>query len=124
MWGHNHEIIRTQWKCALKEDCSSFEMQRIMARTDQLLHIAEVTNSKIYTQELKAEAHGQMKTLVLSIKQYHIHYYQIYQKGMTRSMVGLQGLHLGNAFRCSNVSSSVGLNYFAPGVARWGTTLR
>ena len=29
-------------------------------------------------------------------------------------MVGLQGLHLSDAFRCSNMSSSVGLKSFCP----------
>ena len=57
---------------------------------------------------------GHMKALILSLKQYHAHYYWLYQKGMTRAMVGLQGLHLGNTFRFSNVSSSVGRKSFCP----------
>ena len=39
----------------------------MIVRTDQLLHIAEATNSKIYTQESQAKAHCQMKPLVLSL---------------------------------------------------------
>ena len=53
-----------------------------------------------------------MKALVLSLKQYHACYYLLYEKGVTRPMVGLQGLHSGDAFRCSNISSSVGLKSF------------
>ena len=83
-------------------------------RTDQLLCIAEATNSKVYTHEPEAETHGQAIALVLLLKQYHTHYYWLYKKGTTRTMVGLQGLHSGNAFRCSNVSSSVGLKLFCP----------
>ena len=91
-----------------------------MVRTDQLLHIAEAINSKIYTWESEAEAHGQTKTLVLSLKQYHAHYYWLYKKGTTRAMVGLQGLHLGDAFRCSNTSFSVGLKSFWPWCFKFG----
>ena len=124
VWGHDHEIIRTEWDCALEKDCNSFEMWKMMVSTSQLLHIAEANNLKIYPVELEATAHGWMKTLVLSLKQYHALYYRLYEKGMTRAMVGLQGLHSSNAFRCSNVSSSVGLKSFCPGVSSWGATLR
>ena len=27
VYGHNHEIIRAKWKCALADDCISFEMR-------------------------------------------------------------------------------------------------
>ena len=37
-----------------------------------------------------------------------------YEKGTTRVMVGLQGLHTSNALCCSNVSTSVGLKSFCP----------
>ena len=46
VWGHDHKIIRTEWKCALPKDNTSFEMRRMTTRTDQLLHIAEATGSK------------------------------------------------------------------------------
>ena len=55
-----------------------------------------------------------MKAVILSLKQYHTYHYELYKKGMTRAMVGLQGLHLGDAFRCSNIYSSVGLKSFCP----------
>ena len=109
-----------EWNSTLAEDCNSFEMLRVTVRTDQLLHIATATNSQIYTRDLEAEAHGWVKTLVLLLKQYHAHHYHFYEKGMTRAMVGLQGLHSNNAFRCSNVSSSVGLKSFCPWCLKLG----
>ena len=124
VWGYDHEIVRTELDCTLEEDRNSFEMHNVMVRTDQLLHIAEATNSKIYAQESEAKAHGQMKTLVLSLKQYHTCYYWLYEKRMTTAMVGLQGLHLGDAFRCFNVSSSVGLKSFFACCFKVGATLR
>ena len=75
-----------------------------MVRTDGLLCIAQATNSKVYTQELEAKGHGQMKALILSLKQYHTCNYQLYKKGMTKAMVGLQGLQLGDAVRCFIIS--------------------
>ena len=114
MWGHGQGIIRMEQDHALDEDHNSFKMCRMTVRTDQLLHIAEAINSNVYIQESEAEAHGQTTALVLSLKQYNAYHYWLYEKGTTRAMVGLQGLHLSNAFRCSNVSSSVGLKSFCP----------
>ena len=54
---------------------------------DQLLHIAEDTGSKIYTRESEAGTHSQAKALVLSLKQYHTHYFKFYKKGTTGEMV-------------------------------------
>ena len=70
----------------------------MMNRTDQLFHIAEATGSKIHTRELESDTDGRAKTLVLSLKQYHAHYYQFYEKATMRTMVGLQWLHTSNAF--------------------------
>ena len=70
----------------------------MMVRTSQLLPIAEATGSKIYTRESEAVTQGRAKTLVLLLKQYHTHYYQFCEKGITRAMVGLQGLHTSDAF--------------------------
>ena len=91
MWGYNHENIQIEWECTLVEDHNSFEMCSMMVRTDQLLHIVVATDSQIYTRDSKAEAHGQAKTLLLLLKQYHAHYYSFYEKGKTRAMVGFQG---------------------------------
>ena len=96
----------------LRRTINSFEMHKMTVRTDQLLCIAEATNYKVYIWKSEAEAHCQAKALVLSVKQCHAPYYWLYEKGMTRVRVGLQGLQLGNAFRCSNISSSVGLKSF------------
>ena len=70
----------------------------MMVRTDQMLCIAKATGSKICTKDLEAKTHSRVKTLVLSLKQYHAHYYQFYEEGMTRAMVDLKGLHLSNPF--------------------------
>ena len=114
MWGNNHDSIQTEWDLALAEDHNFFDMCRMVVRTDQLLCIAAATDSQIYTWDLGGQTHGQVKTLVLLLKQYHTHYYCFYEKGMTRPMVGLKGLHTSSAFRHSNVSSSVGLKLFCP----------
>ena len=63
-------------------------------------------------------------TLVLLLKHYHAHCYHSYEKGIARAMIGLQELHSSDAFRGSNVYSSVGLNHFAPGVSSWVATLK
>ena len=63
-------------------------------------------------QRLRADAHGWAKTLVLSLKQCYAHYYHFYKKEMTRTMVGLQGLHYSNSFRCFNMYSSVGRQHW------------
>ena len=68
IWGHDQGIMRMKWDHALEKDHNSFKMCEVTVRTDQLLHIVEATNLKVYTQELEAEAHGWMKALVLSIK--------------------------------------------------------
>ena len=39
---------------------------------------------------------------------------------VTETVLGLQGLHLSDAFRCSNISSSVGLKSFCPWCFRLG----
>ena len=114
VWENDHKIIRTEQKCTLVEDHTFFEMQRITTRTDQLLHIAEATASKIYTRESEADTCGQAKALVLSLKQYHAHYYRFYEKGTTSAVVGLQGLHMSDTFWCSNISTGVGLKSFCP----------
>ena len=86
----------------------------MMIRTDQLLCITETTGSKIYTRESEAEIHGRAKTLVLLLKQYHTNYYRFYEKWTSRAMVGLQGLHMSNAFSYSNASASVVIKSFCP----------
>ena len=89
MEGHDHECVRAKQKCSLVEYSNSFEMQKMAIRTDQLLCIVEATGSRIHTRELESETHGRAKTLVLSLKQCHAHYYQFYEKGTTRVMGGL-----------------------------------
>ena len=57
-WGHDQEIIRTEWDHALEEDSNSFEMHKMMIRVDQLLCTTKTMNSKVYTQKSEADAHG------------------------------------------------------------------
>ena len=73
MWGHDHECVRAEQKCALVEDCNSFEKQKMMVRTEQLLHIAKATGSKMYTGKSEAETDARARNLVLSLKPYHAH---------------------------------------------------
>ena len=89
-------------------------------RTDQLLCMAKATGSRIYTRELEVKSHGRTRILVLLLKQYHVHYYQFYEKGTTRAMVSLQVLHTSNTFQCFNMPASVGLKSFCPWCFRLG----
>ena len=89
-------------------------------RTNQLLQIKEATHLKIHTWESEAKVHGWKKTLVQLLKQFHAHFYQLYKKGMSKAMVGLQGLHISDAFRCSNVVASMGLKSFCPWCLKLG----
>ena len=41
--GHNHKIIWKEQNCTVVEDCRSFEIQRMMVSTEQLLNIKEAT---------------------------------------------------------------------------------
>ena len=121
IWGHDHKIVRTEQKCTLAEDCTSFEMKRMMTRTDQLVCIAEATGSKIYTRESEAGTSGSAKALVvLSLKQFHVHFYRLYEKGTTRAMVSLQGLHSSNAFWHPNVLASMGHKSFCTWCFKFG----
>ena len=120
VWGHDHKIVRTEWKCALAEDCTSFKMKRIMTRTDQLVCIAKATGSKIYTRELEVGTCGPSKALGLFLKQFHAHFYRLYKKGTTRTMVGLQGLHSSKAFLCPHILASMGLKSFCPWYFKFG----
>ena len=120
VWGHNHEIIRVKQNCTLMDDHTYFEMRWIATRTGQLIHIAKATGSKIYTRESEAQTQGLPKALVLSLKQFHAHYYRLYEKGTTRAMVGLQGLHSSDAFWHLNMLASVGPKSFSPWCLKLG----
>ena len=117
-----HAVWRVTMKSSrqqltLEEDCNSFEVNKMMVRTDQLLQIKEVTHLKIHPCESKAGVQGRKKTLVQSLKEFHAHFYWLYKK----AMVSLQGLHLGNAFRLPNCFCQHGVEVILPLVssARW-----
>ena len=114
IWGKDQKIIKMEQKCTLAEDHMSFKMRKMMTRVDQLLCIDKATGSQIHNKKSEAEAHSQARALVLSLKQYHAHFYRFYEKGTSRAMVGLQGLHKSDAFWHSNVSVRVGLKSFCP----------
>ena len=121
VWGSDYKVVKTEQDCTLNENHSSFEMNKIMVWTDQLLQIKYVTNTKnIHPRKYEAEVYGRKKTLLQSLKQFHTHFYQLYKKSTTCTMVSLQGLHLGKAFRCPNISASVGLKLFCPWCLKLG----
>ena len=107
IWESDYEIIWTEWEITLKEEHTSFEVNKV--RINQLLQIKEATHSKIHTQESEAEVNGLRKTLMQSLKQFPACFYWLYEKGMTQAMVSLQGLHMSDTFRCSNISANMGL---------------
>ena len=124
VWGHDHKIIRTEWKHALAEDHTSLKMRWMTRRTNQLLCVAEATGSKNYTRESEAETHDWAKALVLSLKQFHAHFYRLYKKGTTRAMVSLQGLCSSDAFWHPNILANMGLKSFCPWCFKFGGTPR
>ena len=76
---------------------------------------------QIYSRESEAQAQGPAKVLVLSLQQSHAHYYRLYEKGTTRAILGLQGLHLSNAFWHPNMFQQVWVwSYSALGVLNSG----
>ena len=93
-------------------------------RTEQLLWIKEANHSKIYTWESEPKVLGQKKTLVQSLKQFHAHFYQLYEKGMTWAMVSLQGLDMSDAVRLSNVWACMRLKSYFPWCVKLGGTLK
>ena len=92
----------------------------MMVRSNQLLWIKEAMHSKIHPSELKSEVQGRKKILVQSLKQFYACFYWLYETDMTLAMVSLQGLHLGDSFRCPNVSAGVGLKPFCPWCLKLG----
>ena len=114
VWGHNHESIQAEWDCPLAEDCNSFEMHRMMVRTDQLLHICNSHWLPNLHQRLRDQSPWQGKDSGSVPERIWCPLLLFLWKWMTRAMVSLQGLHLSNAFRCFNVSSSVDLKSFCP----------
>ena len=51
VWESDYEVIKTEWELTLKDNQNSFEVNRMMVRTDQLLRIKEATHSKIHPHE-------------------------------------------------------------------------
>ena len=102
-------------------------MRWMATRTNQLIHIAEATGSKFYPRDSEAGSSGfggglgpVLETVPCSVLQV------LHEKGPTKAMVGLQGLHSSDAFWWSeHVSASVGLKSFCPLVPQiQGKTLK
>ena len=75
------------------------KVKKINVRTDQLLWIKETTHLKIQIRKSEAQVHGQKKTLIQSLEQFHAHIYGVYEKVMTHAMVSLEGVHKSKTFR-------------------------
>ena len=121
MWGSDYQAIKTDWDLTLDRDPSSFKVSGMMVCTDQLLQIKATTNTRnIYPQEHEADINQWKKGLVQSLKEFHACYYQLYEKGMTHAMVGLQSLHLGNTLKHPSISAGVGLKLFCPWCLKLG----
>ena len=48
VWESDYEVVNTEWELAFKEDCHSFEVSKMMNRTEELLQIKEAMHSKIH----------------------------------------------------------------------------
>ena len=114
VWGHDLAIGRSEQKYALAKDQDTFEMQKMMVRTNQLLHIMEATGSKSTSGGQKLRQTAEQKKVVQLLKQYHAWSYHFYEKVLTRAMIGLHGLHSNDVFWCFNVAASMGLKLFCP----------
>ena len=101
-------------------DWDSFEMWKMMVRTDQLLCIMDATSSKIHQWGSEAETDGRVKKLIQSLKQYHSRFNCFYEKGSKRAMIGLQGLYSNDTFWCLNIAASMGLKSFFPRSFKFG----
>ena len=63
VWESDYEVIKTEWELTLKEDCHSFEVNKMMDRTEQLLQIKEAMHSKIHPCESEAGVQGGRRPL-------------------------------------------------------------
>ena len=93
MWDCDYKAVKTEWDPTFDKEPSSSKVSRKMVCTDELVWIKMATNVRNICE---ANIDGQKKALVQSLKQFHTHYYQWYEKDMIHTMVGLQGLYLGN----------------------------
>ena len=61
VWVSDYEVIKTEQDLALKEDCSSFEVNKMMVRTNKLLKIKEATHSKSTPVSLRQSSTGERR---------------------------------------------------------------
>ena len=63
VWESDYEVIKTEWELTLKEDCHSFEVNKMMDRTEQLFHFKEAAHLKIRPHESEAGSKGGRRPL-------------------------------------------------------------
>ena len=121
--GSDYKTIKTEWDVTLDRDSHSFEISGMTVYTNQLLWIKVATNARnIYTREHKTNIDGMKKALVQSLKQFHAHYYWLYEKTWPTPW------WVCRAFTGAMISSAlVSLlachsNCSAPGVSNWMET--
>ena len=115
------KAVKTEWDLTFDKDPSSFEVSRMVVCTDQLLQIKAAPNARnIYPWEDEADIDRRKKAWVELFKQFHTHYYWLYEKGMTCAMVGLQGLHSADALKCPSISAGIGHKSFCPWCLKLG----
>ena len=124
IWDSNHEIVQTDLLITLKEDLTPFEVNKMAIRTKQLLWIKEATHSKVYTWESEAKIHGPDENSHAISKTIPCTLLLIIWKGYDPGHGWLLGLHISDAFRHSNISTSVGLKSFCPWCSKLGGTLK
>ena len=107
VWGSNYKVMKTEQDLTFDKDPSSFKMSRMAVCTDQLLLIKAATNMS-------------KRVLVWSLKQFCTHFYWLCQKGITHTMMCLQGLHLCNTLKCLSISGGIGLKSFCPWCLKLG----
>ena len=118
IWGSDHEIIWTEWKITLREESHFFWSEQDDCHNWPNFFKSKRPPTQKSTLESEAEAHGWKKTLMQSWKQFHAHTSINYMKRVWSAR--LQGIHMSDAFRCSNISASMGLKSFCPWCLKLG----
>ena len=81
VWGSDFSTVKEERDLTLKEDYSSFRVDKMAVWMDQLLKIKEATDMKnIHPREPEPDVHGKEKTLVQLLKQFHVHFYWLYER--------------------------------------------
>ena len=99
----------------------SFQVNKMMDRTEQLLQIKEATHLKIHSCELEAGVQGRKKTLLQSLRQCHACYYRLVWEGHYLCHSWLVRIAFGQCFQVPlTFPPSVGLKSFCPWCLKLG----